>query len=174
MVAVTNTCLVAAVGLAPRRQDFVVMPAAALVLPRPLAAGWQTSTESLAFGTPVQVYPRFMSEISLVDGSWVPDACTLPTAERPLRLAEFDALFATAVRAVDRIDETRLRLGLVAEAGVAARVAELVVRETTCCSYFTFNLVATGGDLTLDVTVPSGQVDVLDALTERALAGARP
>ncbi|NMO51778.1 hypothetical protein HH310_11305 [Actinoplanes sp. TBRC 11911] len=25
----------------------------------------------------------------------VPDACTLPTAERPLRLAEFDSLFAS-------------------------------------------------------------------------------
>ena len=25
------------------------------------------------------------------------DACTLPTAERPMRVAEFDALFAEAV-----------------------------------------------------------------------------
>ena len=32
---------------------------------------------------------------------WVTDACTLPTVERPLRLAEFDDLFATAVRAVE-------------------------------------------------------------------------
>lgn len=30
----------------------------------------------------------------------VPAACTLPTAERPLRLAEFEELFATAVRGV--------------------------------------------------------------------------
>ena len=27
-------------------------------------------------------------------------ACTMPTAERPLRLAEFDALFAETVRSV--------------------------------------------------------------------------
>ncbi|GLZ06587.1 hypothetical protein Acsp03_40530 [Actinomadura sp. NBRC 104412] len=31
---------------------------------------------------------------------WAPQACTLPTAERPLRLAEFDALFAEAVTEV--------------------------------------------------------------------------
>jgi len=30
----------------------------------------------------------------------VPDVCTLPTAERPLRLAEFDELFATDGEAV--------------------------------------------------------------------------
>lgn len=28
------------------------------------------------------------------DQGWAPPACTLPAAERPLRLAEFDALFA--------------------------------------------------------------------------------
>ncbi|MEV6153769.1 hypothetical protein AB0L53_25835 [Nonomuraea sp. NPDC052129] len=31
---------------------------------------------------------------------WVPSECTLPTAEQPLRVAEFDALFAEVVRAV--------------------------------------------------------------------------
>jgi hypothetical protein len=36
----------------------------------------------------------------------VPDACTLPTAEQPLRLAEFDELFATAVRRVDTVSTT--------------------------------------------------------------------
>lgn len=115
-----------------------------------------------------------MSEISLVDESWVPDACTLPTAERPLRLAEFDELFATAVRAVDRVEGVRLRLDLAAEPGVAARVADLVVRETACCSFFTFSLVATGGGLELEVAVPPAHVDVLDALAERAVAGVRP
>jgi hypothetical protein len=44
--------------------------------------------------------------------AWVPQACTLPTADQPLRQAEFDALFATAVRAFDRPDPTRLRLTL--------------------------------------------------------------
>jgi len=30
------------------------------------------------------------------------DACTMPIAERPLRLAEFDGLFPTAVQRVER------------------------------------------------------------------------
>jgi hypothetical protein len=52
---------------------------------------------------------------------WVPAACTLPTAEQPLRVAEFDDLFATSVRAVDRVGPTVLRLD-----AVAARVASMI------------------------------------------------
>jgi hypothetical protein len=37
--------------------------------------------------------------------AWVPQACTLPMADQPLRQAEFDALFATALRAFDRPDQ---------------------------------------------------------------------
>ncbi len=38
---------------------------------------------------------------------WVEvDACTLPTVERPLRMSEFDDLFATHLRAVERLPET--------------------------------------------------------------------
>ncbi len=43
----------------------------------------------------------------VVDQSWVPDACTLPTVEQPLRLKEFDDLFRDAVSAVHHIDATR-------------------------------------------------------------------
>jgi len=32
--------------------------------------------------------------------AWVPAACTLPTAEQPLRPAEFDALFTSAATAL--------------------------------------------------------------------------
>ena len=34
-----------------------------------------------------------------IPDDWAPDACTLPTAERPLRVAEFDDLFTFVVRA---------------------------------------------------------------------------
>ena len=37
--------------------------------------------------------------------NWV-RSCTLPTAERPFRVAEFDALFATHVTSVTRVDPT--------------------------------------------------------------------
>lgn len=103
--------------------------------------------------------------------SWAPDACTLPTVDRPLRLAEFDDLFAQSVLAADRVDATRLRLELEPEPGVAAQAADLVVRETECCSFFTFTLKATGGTVLLDVAVPAAQVEVLDGLAVRAAAG---
>lgn len=51
----------------------------------------------------------------------IPDACTLPSAERPLRLAEFEDLFARHVRSVDRDrDGERVRLHLTGE-GVCVR-----------------------------------------------------
>lgn len=102
---------------------------------------------------------------------WAPEACTLPTVERPLRLAEFDELFASSVRSVDRLDATAVRLELEPEAGVAARTADLMVRETGCCSFFAFTLSVTGGTVRLDIAVPPAQADVLDALAARAMAG---
>ncbi len=112
-------------------------------------------------------------KVPLVVGEWVdatPDACTLPTVDRPLRLAEWDALFATVTTSVNRIDPLRARWGLRPDPVVAARAADLLVRETRCCSFVTFALTATGGQLTLDVSTPAGQVAVLDALVTRARA----
>ena len=103
---------------------------------------------------------------------WVPEACTLPTADQPLRVAEFDGLFAEAVRGVDRPEPNRLGLVLEPAPEVAARAADLVVRETACCSFFTFTLTATGGGLRLEVAAPPGHVEVVDALAARA-AGVR-
>ena len=86
---------------------------------------------ALASGTQVQAYRRVMTAET---EPWAPDACTLPTAERPLREAEFDDFFTTSVRAVHRHDATALRLDLEPSADVAARAANLAVRETGCCS----------------------------------------
>lgn len=111
-----------------------------------------------------------MSEITQV--AEVPEACTLPTMEQPLRLAEITELLSTAVLTVDRVNPVRLRLGLQRNSAVAARTADLVVRESACCSFFTFTLVVTRGELVLEVAVPPAHVDVLDALADRARAGA--
>jgi hypothetical protein len=105
---------------------------------------------------------------------WVPSACTLPTAQQPLRVAEFDALFAQAVQGVQRLDGQRLRLDLVFSPPVAAQVAELAARENGCCSFFTFTLTIADGGLALQVAVPAEQVEVLDALQARASAAAAP
>jgi hypothetical protein len=94
----------------------------------------------------------------------VPDACTLPTAAQPLRIAEFDDLFRSAVIEVRRVGRLRLRLGLTPEPEAAARAAGLAVRETACCSFFAFTLTASGGEVALEIAVPAAHVDVLDAL----------
>ncbi|GAB3853310.1 hypothetical protein GCM10029963_44350 [Micromonospora andamanensis] len=102
---------------------------------------------------------------------WVPDVCTLPTADRPLRLAEFDRFFAGAVRAAQRVSAQHLRLWLDNATQVEETARELTARESSCCSFFAFDLSRPDPDsLTLEVRVPAGHVDVLDALAERAAA----
>lgn len=102
-----------------------------------------------------------------MDETWVPEACTLSTVERPVRVAEFDALLGGSVRRAARRDAGRLRLELDPSPDVAATAANLAARETACCSFFTFTLTASGGALRLDVAVPEAHTDVLDALARR-------
>jgi hypothetical protein len=97
-----------------------------------------------------------------------PDACTLPTAERPLRIAEFDDLFRTAATAVTRIGPYVARWLLTPDPAVPARTADLVARESMCCSFFDFTLRVAQGSLTLDVAVPAEQAAVLEGLVDRA------
>ncbi|MEV0393261.1 hypothetical protein [Polymorphospora rubra] len=102
------------------------------------------------------------------DPAWVPEACTLPTVDRPLRLAEFDDLFANALREQQRLSPTALRWHLAPAAEATAR--DLTGRETSCCSFFSFTFAADGPLLQLNVEVPAAHVDVLDALAARAAA----
>ena len=99
---------------------------------------------------------------------WVPRECTLPSPERPLRVAEFDQLFASALQSVQRSGADTARLVFDAAAEPATRV--LTARESDCCSFFTFTITSAGDRVLLDVTVPPAQVDVLDALFARARA----
>jgi hypothetical protein len=104
-----------------------------------------------------------------VPAGWVPPACTLPTIDQSPRLAEFDALFATALRAQQRTAPVRLRWIL--DPAAEARARDLTARESECCSFFTFTFHPTGDALLLEVEVPARQVKVLDVLAERAAAG---
>src|SRR3954451_14539608 len=116
-----------------------------------------------------------------VPADWVPvEACTLPKAAQPLRVAEFDTLFAASLRAVEHPGgaATRARLVLAGDADLPGRVQRLADAETACCSFFTFTLTPLAPDLAgdgvdaalvaLDVEVPAARVDVLAALVPRA------
>lgn len=98
----------------------------------------------------------------------LPDGCTLPTAERPLRVVELDRLLATAATGSQRTSPEQLRIDLPSDPEVAADTARLIVRESECCAFFTFTLTVTAGAVHLDVAVPPSQTAVLDALAGRA------
>jgi hypothetical protein len=111
-----------------------------------------------------------MRESLLGGDDWVPEPCTLPTVEQPLRRAEFDALFAEDVTAVEQVSAERLRLELRAHPEAVARAAGLAVKETGCCSFFTFDLSISDGTVSMSVSTGAAHAAVLTALGDRAAA----
>lgn len=93
---------------------------------------------------------------------WVPDACALPAAEQPTRVAEFDRFFAESVTGMQRPASTRLELHMAAGAEPTAR--DLAARESSCCTFFTFTFTPLA---TMRIEVPTAHIDVLDALAAR-------
>ena len=98
---------------------------------------------------------------------WAPDACTLPTSERPLRVAEFDELFTFVVQS-ERREPTQLDLVLPRDIEATAR--DLARRESECCSFFTFEFESVGDGVVMHVAVPPKRADVLDTLEARVSA----
>jgi len=104
-------------------------------------------------------------------------SCTLPAADLPGRLAEFDAAFAAGLRHAEVVSPTHARLVFTADRAQAEALAGLLDRESQCCSFFTFDQRAQGDLVTVDVTVPPGHAETLAALAGRAaghLAGQEP
>lgn len=109
------------------------------------------------------------------DLAWVPQSCTLPTEERPLRVAEWDALFSERLTSLSRPQPLSLRLELAGGPGVEDRVRALVERDSGCCSFFTFptgTCTTTSGQdrIRLDISVDQAHKTVLDALATRTAA----
>jgi hypothetical protein len=104
--------------------------------------------------------------------TWVPASCTLPTTEQPLRVAEFDALFAERLTEAARPEPLRLLLVLTGGTGIEDDVRNLVARESGCCSFFTFTVSAGPEQIRLDIEVDAAHKAVLDALHERATTAA--
>lgn len=111
--------------------------------------------------TPMNPLPLGLDELATSAG------CTLPTAERPLRLAEFDDLFASSAHRIEH-EDTSARIDLSGSAGLADRVRDLTERETSCCAFFTFLVDGTDQDLRLSIEVPTDRRDVLAAMVARA------
>lgn len=111
-----------------------------------------------------------MTDDAAVERTWVPDACTLPTQEQPVRVAQFGTVFSTAVTRIERPAPEHLRLSLTPGEATFATVQDLVARESACCSFFDFELSRESGGTRLDVRVPPERVPVLDALQQLALA----
>ena len=123
----------------------------------------------LASGTQVPVYRRVMTSPDME--TWAPESCTLPLAERPLRRAEFTALFAASLRGLQRVDRTRLRMTLASDTDTST-VIDLTTREAECCSFFSFTVLPVDGAVGLDVSVPPAYVDVLEGLARHAASAA--
>ena len=97
------------------------------------------------------------------------EACTPPTVDRSLRLAEFDDLFATTLRSIPNAGPTHTRLLLAGGAAVVERTQRLADAESSCCSFFTFGVTPVEpGLVAFDIEVPAAYSDVLAGLVARA------
>ena len=105
------------------------------------------------------------------ESSFVPQACTLPTAQQPLRVAEFAQLFTAAVSQVVRASATQLLLVSDGDPAMLTLARDLAARESECCAFFTFTFDTIDGRWRLIVEVPPAHVEVLDGL--QALAEAK-
>src|SRR5215208_34312 len=107
-----------------------------------------------------------MTTTGTATDGWVLSASTLPSVEQPLRLAEFDDFFQTAVRRATRTRDTQLDLVIAAASEASAR--DLADRESGCCSFFEFSFTPGADDsVVMGIGVRNQHVDVLDALHAR-------
>jgi hypothetical protein len=100
-----------------------------------------------------------------------PRVCSLPDEERPLRLAEFESLFADRLERVVWPDNRSAVFRLAGGDELAERARDLAERESRCCSFFSFAVDQPAvGVVTLRVQVPRRYRNVLKAMVDGATA----
>lgn len=103
------------------------------------------------------------------DLQWIPDTCTLPTVDRPLRVAAIDQFVIDSVLSIDQVDPTTLRL--IIDGAAIDRARDLAAQETVCCTFFDFTMTPLAdGTATMQVSAPAAQLPVLEALAARMSA----
>ncbi len=95
-------------------------------------------------------------------------SCTLDAAGLQARTAEFGDFFATEVTGIERPEPATLRMELRPGERAGQTAGQLAAAETTCCSFFSFTLVATAGQLLLEVRVPPSHIQALDGMAAHA------
>jgi hypothetical protein len=101
-----------------------------------------------------------------MDDLMATSACTLPTVERPLRLAEFDALFSLATSV--EYDGSTARLHFSGPPTLRDEVVELTARESQCCSFFAFSVEGTDSEVDLGIGASTEHEPLVAALVARA------
>lgn len=94
------------------------------------------------------------------------EACTLPTEDRPLRLAELEGLFTLASDV--RLEGGTARMHLSGDPGLMDSVVDLTDRETQCCSFFRFAVTGSDTEVDLEVSAPAEHHAVVSALASLA------
>lgn len=95
-------------------------------------------------------------------------ACTVPTADRPLRVAGVDARFAAHLRGVERPAATEARPVMVGGPDVADRVQRLADAESSCCVFLDGIVTERRDEVVPAVAVPPAYTDVPTGPDSRA------
>ena len=83
-----------------------------------------------------------------------------------MRLAEFDSLLGSA-RSAEREDPTHLTLYFDEVDGLEAQARDLTARESSCCSFFGFNVANDHGQVIVGIQVPDQHTSILDSMQSR-------
>jgi hypothetical protein len=89
--------------------------------------------------------------------------CTLSPNLMAGRLAEFEALFANRLLAVERAP-LLLRLVFDVDDAQERAVRDLFAREQQCCAFYSLAYVRQGGRLVVEISVPAQAGPTLDGL----------